>query len=193
MNTQQKNISDAAKEDVQRLDRSIKAMNIWYLLALYLLLALGSVVVVWAAYTQGISAPYMYIIACITLIAGITFRYFAVTKIGRFIVGLFAFVYSVFWTWVLFNQAVNGVMVGNSPQKLVFPMEFYLGGGLFTLSTLMFMVQPFLQIRRKRLLKKVTRHITSTEDVPVEPHTEPEKNATGPTQESQEPTDTQDK
>jgi len=168
MSNQQKNISNAAKGDVKRLEKSMKAMNLWYVLALYLLLALGSVVVIWAAYSKGISAPYMYVIACVTLIAGVTFRYFAVTKVGRFIVGLFAFVYSVFWIWVVFNQAINGVMIGSTSQNLIFPAEFYLSGGIFSLATLMFMVQPFVQLRRKRLVKKVIRHVESTQEITVQ-------------------------
>jgi len=174
MSTQQKNISMAAKQDVQRLEKSLKVMNVWYMLTLYLLLALGSVVVVWAVYSKGISAPYMYIIACVTLIAGVTFRYFAVTKIGRFITGLFAFIYSVFWIWVLFNNAITGITVGNNQPKVI-PMEFYLGGGLFAVATLMFIIQPIVQIRRKRMIKKVTRHIPDAHE--EEETEEPENTA----------------
>ncbi len=156
MTNEQRSISTAAIQDVQRLERSLKAMNIWYVVALYLLMVLASGAIIWTVYTRDVSAPYMYVIACITMIVGVTFRYFAITKIGRFLMGLFAFAYSLFWLWVIF---FNGVVVGKDPGQRVFPMEFYLGGALFALATIMFVVQPIFQLRRKRLINQVTRHI----------------------------------
>ena len=164
MTERKQTIKATASHDIKRLEKSLNAMNLWYILALYLLLILGSVIVVWTVHAKGITSPFMYLIACIALIAGITFRYFAISWIGRLIIGIFALAYTSFLVWVLFDQAMTGVMTSGDAKTAIHPVEFYLAGGLFSLAALMFLVQPIVHARRKHLISALTTHLTTDDE-----------------------------
>ena len=150
----QETISSLAKEDIAHIEKQLKASNRWVILSLFLLLTLGGVLTIWETIRINLPGGYMYFVGVGVSIVGVFLRFFGTTKFGRFILWWFALIYLLFFSFMLFDNAFNGVY-NPSTGQLIKPNLFWAAGTIFSLSTLLYILEPLFAHKRKKIIQRV--------------------------------------
>lgn len=152
-------VTQLAKEDFEKLERALKTSQWWYISFLILLLVAAGGLTGWVAYDQGLNAPYMYVVGAVVALFGVFLRFFATTRPGRFVLWWWALAYLVFFTWVLFDSAYSGVLTDSGTAVRIRPKLFYVAAGMYSLALFLYLIEPILAWRRRRLLKTLQSRI----------------------------------
>lgn len=164
---QQETISSLAKEDIEHIEKQLKASNRWVILSLFLLLTLGGVLTIWETIRLNLPGGYMYFVGVGVSIVGVFLRFFGTTKFGRFILWWFALIYLLFFSFMLFDNAFNGVYMPSTGQ-LIKPNLFWAAGTIFSLSTLLYILEPLFAHKRKKMIQRMKNKSTQPDMKPAD-------------------------